>query len=183
MSPSSEQLSKRLAFVLRHDPGSIGLDLDPGGWVDLDSLVAALRAYGVHVDRAEIERLVSRAGASSRYEIDGNRIRAAQGHSVPIDLGLEPQPPPRLLYHGTVARFLDDIRAAGLRRGRRTHVHLSPDVAAAQRVGRRRGAPVVLVIDAGRMHEDGHAFLRAANGVWLVEAVPPTYIDVDSDAG
>jgi putative RNA 2'-phosphotransferase len=179
MRPSSEQLSKRLAFVLRHEPGSIGIELERGGWVDLDALVGALRANGVETDRTTIEALVTSAGAASRYEIHEARIRAAQGHSVEVDLGLEPSVPPEHLYHGTVERFLDDIRAIGLRRGERSHVHLSPDVSAAQRVGRRRGEPVVLRVDALAMHHDGHEFIRAANGVWLVDEVPATYIDFE----
>jgi putative RNA 2'-phosphotransferase len=84
--------------------------------------------------------------------------------------------PPDVLYHGTVARFLTGIRTQGLVRGRRHHVHLSPDHASAVAVGRRRGEPVVLRIDAAGMHVAGHAFYRAANGVWLTEHVPPQWI-------
>ena len=81
-----------------------------------------------------------------------------------------------MLYHGTVERFLPSILAEGLNKGRRHHVHLSKDVETARKVGARRGQPVILKVDAGRMHRDGHRFFISANGVWLTDAVPPSYL-------
>lgn len=103
-------------------------------------------------------------------------MRAAHGHSVPVDLGLEPVTPPAVLFHGTVSRFLPGILADGLLPGRRHHVHLSADEPTAAVVGARRGTPVTLRVDAAGMHRDGHAFFQAANGVWLTAAVPPGWI-------
>jgi len=108
--------------------------------------------------------------------VDGNRIRANQGHSVAVDLGLQPVEPPELLYHGTIAKFLDSIRASGLVRGTRQHVHLSPDLKTARKVGQRRGRAVILVVESGRMWRDGHLFYRSENGVWLTGHVPPEYV-------
>jgi putative RNA 2'-phosphotransferase len=75
-----------------------------------------------------------------------------------------------------VAANLPGIRKLGLVRGRRHHVHLSPDHDTAVAVGWRRGVPVVLRIDAAGMHAAGHVFYRAANGVWLTDHVPPQYV-------
>lgn len=111
-----------------------------------------------------------------RFTVDGDRIRANQGHTVTVDLELPPAEPPAYLYHGTVARHLDAIRAEGLRPMFRHHVHLSPDRETATRVGARRGRPVVLSVDAGAMHHDGLVFHVSANGVWLTDAVPPRYL-------
>jgi putative RNA 2'-phosphotransferase len=83
-----------------------------------------------------------------------------------------------VLYHGTPERFLPSVLATGLRPGSRQFVHLSPDVRAARTVGRRRGAAVVLVVDAAAAHASGHEFRRASNGVWLTDAVPPAYLRV-----
>ena len=165
-------LSKFLGYVLRHRPDEAGIELGPGGWVPVDELLAGLARAGRPVDRARLEAVVA-GGEKRRYEIDGDRIRAAQGHSQPVDLQLEPQRPPDVLYHGTVERFLPSIRAQGLRPGRRTHVHLSADPETARTVGARRGEPVVLRVDAGGMHAAGTAFFRATNGVWLTGHVPP----------
>ncbi|WP_246112460.1 RNA 2'-phosphotransferase [Allorhodopirellula solitaria] len=108
---------------------------------------------------------------------DGLRIRASQGHSVSgVDLKLDEQTPPDTLYHGTVASFIESIRADGLRKRSRNHVHLSPDETTATKVGSRRGTPVVLRVDAATMHQQGHRFFVSANGVWLVDAVPTAFL-------
>ena len=165
-------MSKRLSFVLRHRPDSVGLTLDAAGWVDVDDLLAALGWT-----RARLEDVVAR-NDKQRFTLDptGTRIRASQGHSVRVDLGYAPEQPPAELFHGTVERFLPAILAEGLRPGSRHAVHLSPDVPTARRVGARRGRPVVLRVDAAAMAADGAAFARSANGVWLVATVPPRYL-------
>jgi putative RNA 2'-phosphotransferase len=169
--------SKLLSLVLRHRPERIGLVLDAAGWVDIATLLAALTRHGHPLNREELDRVV--AGSDKlRFEVDGARIRAAQGHSVAVDLQLAPSMPPAYLFHGTVSRFLDRIRSQGLHRGKRHHVHLSADAHTAAAVGRRRGVPVVLRIDAGGMHTAGHVFYIAANGVWLTDYVPPQWIEV-----
>lgn len=170
--------SRFLSLVLRHKPESIGIALDAEGWAAVDELLAAAARHGHAIDRAALDEIVA-TNDKRRFAFspDGQRIRASQGHTVQVDLGLAPVEPPELLYHGTVERFLDSIRSRGLLRGKRRHVHLSADRETAARVGRRRGRPVILIVDSGRMHRDGHAFYLSANGVWLTEAVPPKYIE------
>jgi putative RNA 2'-phosphotransferase len=166
------RVSKRLSYVLRHHPDSVGLTLDAHGWVDVGDLLAAL-----HLTRAELDEVVA-GNDKRRYALDGTgtRIRASQGHSVPVDLGHAPAVPPDELFHGTVERFLPAILAEGLRPGARHAVHLSADRETAEQVGARRGRPVVLRVDAAAMAQDGVAFTCSDNGVWLVEAVPPRYL-------
>jgi putative RNA 2'-phosphotransferase len=169
--------SKRLSYVLRHRPDSVGLTLDGAGWVDVDALLDALATHGLRLTRAELDHVVA-ANDKRRFALDdtGTRIRASQGHSVAVELGYEPAAPPAELFHGTVERFLAAILTEGLRPGNRHAVHLSPDVDTARTVGARRGRPVVLRVDAAAMAVDGFAFARSANGVWLVAAVPPGYL-------
>ncbi|MET7514422.1 RNA 2'-phosphotransferase [Streptomyces sp. NPDC005480] len=169
------KVSKYLSKHLRHQPERIGLTLDEGGWVEIGTLLAAAAAHGFRITRDELDHVVA-ANDKRRFAIEGSRIRASQGHSVDVDLGLPPATPPAYLYHGTVAPALDAIRAEGLRPMSRHDVHLSPDRETATRVGARRGRPVVLSVDAGAMHRDGHTFRVSANGVWLTEAVPPRYL-------
>jgi len=161
--------------VLRHHPERIGLALDPAGWIEVDALLAALAAHGRPLRRSELDRMVSTSD-KQRFEVHGGRIRAAQGHSIPIDLGLPAMTPPPVLYHGTVDRFLASIRSHGLEPGSRQFVHLSTDEETAAGVGARRGRPVVLRIDAAGLHATGAPFYRAANGVWLTKHVPPQWI-------
>ncbi len=170
-----ESLSRLLAYVLRHRPDAAGLTLDDAGWVGVDELVAGLRRTGRQVSADDV-RAVAAADAKGRYEVAAGRIRAAQGHSVPVDLGLARVAPPDVLYHGTVERNLTSILADGLRPGSRQFVHLSADVTAARAVGRRRGQPVVLVVDAAGAHAAGHVFRRASNGVWLTGALPARFV-------
>lgn len=166
-----------MSRALRHAPEQFGLKLDQAGWVPVDDLLAALR-----VTRADLDAVVA-GNDKQRFAIqrdaDGiEQIRANQGHSIPVDLGLRPQSPPPTLYHGTAASSLASIRVRGLHRGRRHHVHLSTDVDTAYRVGSRRpGEVVVLTVAAEAMARDGYRFYRSANGVWLTDVVPARYLD------
>ncbi|CAM5584422.1 MULTISPECIES: RNA 2'-phosphotransferase [Streptomyces] len=169
------KVSKYLSRHLRHQPERIGLTPDPGGWVEIDTLIAAAAAHGFPLSRAELDHVVA-ANDKRRFAVEDGRIRASQGHSIEVDLGLPPATPPPYLYHGTVARHLDAIRAEGLRPMNRHAVHLSADRETATRVGARRGRPVVLSVDSGAMHRDGHVFHISANGVWLTETVPARYL-------
>ena len=170
--------SKRLSYVLRHNPASVEVELDPSGWVDLDVLVKQLkRVGGMEVTKEQIVEVVE-TNDKKRFELIDGRIRAAQGHSVEIELGLASSVPPPVLWHGTVAKFIDSIFENGLIAGARTHVHLSADVETAQAVGSRRGRPVVLQIDANAMGCGGHEFFRSANGVWLTAHVPASAITI-----
>lgn len=175
--PDTFHLSRFLSLVLRHDPAAANVALDGGGWVGVDELTAGVRATGRAIDREILHTLV-REDSKRRYALseDGARIRANQGHSVAVDLGLAPVVPPDLLYHGTVNAALASIAATGLERRSRRHVHLSPDVQTARAVGGRRGASVVLPVRAAALQARGHAFYRSANGVWLTDAVPPGFI-------
>ncbi|MEM8560315.1 MAG: RNA 2'-phosphotransferase [Bacteroidota bacterium] len=177
MDRVAKRTSKFLSLVLRHDPDRIGITLGAGGWTGTEALLRAANQHGVALNRALLEHVVA-TNAKQRFALsdDGARIRANQGHSVQIDLGLTPVAPPAVLFHGTARKNLASIHAQGLVRRQRHHVHLSADEATARTVGQRHGTPVVLRVEAARMHGDGHVFYRSDNGVWLTEAVPPTYL-------
>ncbi len=177
---ASERTSKRLSFILRHDPGSVGLSLGAGGWVSIELLLHALAQHGQPLDREALEQLVMESDKQRfALSLDGSMIRANQGHSVEVDLGYVATAPPDLLFHGTVERFMPSIRAHGLVRGKRHHVHLSATRDTAIVVGRRRGKPVILELDAAAMSREGHAFFRSDNGVWLTEHVPARFLRLD----
>ncbi|GAA0460734.1 RNA 2'-phosphotransferase [Streptomyces sp. NPDC046215] len=169
------QVSKYLSKHLRHQPEDIGIRLDPQGWVRVDALLAAAAAHGFPIEQGELEHVVS-TNDKQRFAVEGGRIRAQQGHSVTVDLGLPESEPPAFLFHGTVARNVATIRTQGLRPMARHHVHLSADREKATRVGARRGKQVVLSVDARAMRDAGHVFRVTGNGVWLAEGVPPRFL-------
>jgi putative RNA 2'-phosphotransferase len=173
------RVSKYLSKHLRHQPERIGLTLEPGGWVRVDDLLAACAANNMRLTRAQLNEVVAR-NDKKRFAFDetGTKIRANQGHSVEVDLMLEPVTPPETLYHGTGHQSVEAIRRDGLKKMNRHHVHLSPDVETATRVGARHGRPVIFTVDAKAMHDAGHRFYRSENGVWLVEDVPPQFLNV-----
>lgn len=166
-----------MSYVLRHCPQTANLTLDPRGWVDLGDFLRAM-----NIDRETLDAVV--AGSDKQrfaVETDPNgreRIRANQGHSVAVDLGLDSVQPPRALYHGTSTASLPSILMDGLLKQERHHVHLSEDSSTARIVGERRRAEVaILRVDAAEMYASGHVFYRSANGVWLTDHVPPAYIE------
>ena len=175
----TKTVSKFMSLVLRHEPETIGLRLDPAGWAGVDELLDGMANHGQRVTRDELAHVVATSD-KQRFVLsdDGSRIRANQGHSVAVDLGYPPQRPPDVLYHGTAAQFATSIRTKGLERMARHAVHLSGSAEQTLRVAQRKGKPVLVTIDAKRMHADGYAFARSPNGVWLTDHVPPQYLSV-----
>lgn len=175
-------VSKFLSKHLRHEPQALGLSLDPGGWVRVDQLLAGAAAVGFSITPDELAQVVAE-NDKQRFAFDETRarIRANQGHSATVDLQLRDAAPPERLYHGTVAKFLESIQVEGLKKMNRHDVHLSGDLETARKVGQRRGKPLVLVIESGKMSADGYKFQLSANGVWLTEHVPPEYIHLLED--
>lgn len=169
--------ARYLAYVLRHDPHSAGLKLGPGGWVGTEELLRAFRKQGRRLTQADLKEIVA-ADEKQRFTLshDGGHIRAAQGHTIDVDLQLPNTQPPELLYHGTARDALDLIFQHGLRPMRRQHLHLSTGYETAVQVGSRHGKAVVLTIAASEMFNQGYEFYCADNGVWLTGHVPFEYV-------
>lgn len=171
------KISKYLSKHLRHKPDHIGIKLAPGGWVAVDELLAACAKHQFPITLQQLQTVVAN-NDKNRFSFDstGTLIRANQGHSVVLDLQLEPVIPPDVLYHGTGQKSVESIMQTGLVKMSRHHVHLSQDIATARTVGARHGIPVVFAVDAVAMHQIGHIFYCSDNGVWLVDRVPPEYL-------
>lgn len=166
-----------LAYVLRHGPEEVGLCLRPGGWLSVRELLLAFRRHGRRMTESDLQTIVRNDG-KRRFTLspDGQHIRAAQGHTIPVDLQLPNVEPPTTLYHGTARDTLNAIFLDGLKPMRRIHVHLSAEIETAAKVGNRHGKEVILSIPAAKMFADGYAFYRADNGVWLTDHVPAQYL-------
>lgn len=177
-----KHLSRRMTRALRHRPEAVGLKLDKHGWAELGALAAALGA-----SVAEVLEVVENFTDKQRFTLEtresGVFIRAAQGHSIKVDLALASVEPPERLYHGTHVGAVKSIYEQGLSKMGRSHVHLSDTEEKAAGVGRRRGVAVVLVVYARHAHADGVKFYRADNGVWLADHVPARYLEAIHHAG
>lgn len=172
-----EKISKFISLVLRHKPEAANLSLDRYGYANVKELVNYLNKKYAGFTEADLE-LIVKTDEKQRYSFkdNGKLIRANQGHSFPVDLGLEAQQPPELLFHGTSTKYLDSIMEKGIISKSRQYVHLSKDVDTAHTVGLRHGAgTVILVVSAEQMWKDGYKFFLSDNGVWLVDEVPTKY--------
>lgn len=177
------RLSKFLSYALRHDPTAVGLEMDGGGWVDLEQLFRAAEHEGYRLDADRLRALMSES-EKDRFELgpDEDRVRATYGHTVDVDPGLEPADPPARLYHGTARSSLPSIRREGLRPRGRNYVHLSTSREEARRVGARHGRPVVLTIRTEKLDAPDRSFFRSADGVWLTGPVPPDFLVLDEES-
>lgn len=175
-TPKADKAGKYLCLVLRHKPSAANVTTDSQGWVDIDALIQGSRGL---LSRSLIDQIVAENN-KQRFAVseDGKRIRARQGHSFPVELGLLPVEPPAVLYHGTHPQALAAIQRDGLKKMQRHHVHMAVETGTATSVGMRRGAPVILQVDAKAMHVAGHTFYCSENGVWLTDAVPQQYVKV-----
>ena len=172
---SDRRTSRYLCLILRHKPEVIGITLDEHGWADVEALIEGVsRTHDL--DREILERIVAE-DEKGRYSFneDHTKIRANQGHSVPVDVELEELVPPEVLFHGTGEKYVGSIDRQGLIPKTRLYVHLSDDYGTAVKVGQRHGRPVVYTVDSKRMQEDGYVFYRSVNGVWLTKEVPARY--------
>lgn len=179
MTPEQQkQISKRLSLHLRHEPQGLGLTLEPAGWVGVDDLLKAFSQKYFPLTLEQLQTVVAN-NDKKRFAFDetGQKIRANQGHSVEVDLQLQPQTPPEILYHGTAQHNLEAILREGLKPMSRQHVHLSSDPETARKVGSRHGKPLILKVKAGAMHGAGGVFYRSDNGVWLTEQVAPGWLE------
>ncbi len=180
MSEDLTSLSRFISLILRHKPDTVGLSLDRQGYVSIDALIEAINSKSNFFIDVSMLDFIVRTDNKKRYSYssDGTMIRANQGHSVNVDLGLKECTPPRVLYHGTGKKYLESILREGLKSKSRIHVHLSSDKDTAVDVGKRHGKPVVLKVEAGLMYSKGYKFYLSENGVWLCDSVPVEYISV-----
>jgi putative RNA 2'-phosphotransferase len=175
---NTKSISKFLSLILRHSPETVRLQLDAHGWVNVTTLLKQCAAHGRRFSLAELEEVVA-TNDKQRFAFNEEKtmIRANQGHSIEVSLDLPAATPPDFLYHGTVSKFMADIKAKGLLKMNRQHVHLTDDLNTADKVGSRRGIPQILTIRSGQMHQDGMLFYLSENGVWLTDEVPAKYIE------
>lgn len=171
-----EKLSRYMSLILRHKPDVIGITLDKHGWADVNELIAGISKKNTF--NMEILEEIVRTDSKQRYSFNGDKtkIRANQGHSIPVNVELEKKEPPEFLYHGTGEKYVESIDKIGLVPKSRLYVHLSRDIDTAQNVGKRHGNPVIYKVHSKKMYDNGYDFFLSVNGVWLTKKVPVEYL-------
>jgi len=174
LSEEETRISKMMAKVLRHHPEAFGIQLDKHGWADVSALIAGIQTRNVSIDANILKKIVD-CNNKHRfvYNDDHTKIRACQGHTVPVDVELKKAVPPVTLYHGTLEKNCKSIQKKGLLPMKRLYVHLSKDIETARSVAsRRKGKTAIYAIDTDAMLKDGIDFYLSQNGVWQVKSVP-----------
>jgi putative RNA 2'-phosphotransferase len=162
-----------LEAVLEGEKPRFSLQLIGGGEHSVETSPGVASSDGSSSGGDEEE---ARRRALHRADPARLRIRAAYGHSIPLDLGLNPQEPPELLYHGTAEQTVEHVLYEGLKAMGRQFVHLYEEPGGALEVGQRHGRPVLLAVRSGEMHGAGLSFYPAGGGIWLTERVPKEYL-------
>lgn len=178
------KLSKAVSHALRHEPWLYELELDDQGWVAIEDLLLALqgqRSEWKHLNQADIAQMIKTC-SKQRHEMEGNRIRALYGHSLPGKLQKKKAEPPEHLFHGTAPSIVSRIMETGLLPMDRQYVHLSVNIDIAKQVGRRKDKkPVILIIAAREAHAKGISFYMGNDAVWLADEVPKNFIKTYRD--
>lgn len=176
-----QKLSVFISLILRHKPEVIGLTLDSQGYLNVNELIEGINNSGRHIDNKVLDDIVNSDNKQRySYNEDKSKIRANQGHSISVDLGLLECRPPTHLYHGTSKKYIDSIMNMGIQKQNRLHVHLSENIETALAVGGRRGKPVIITVNSGLMYKDGYKFFRSENNVWLTDKVNNEYLSINT---
>ena len=105
------EASRFMSLILRHQPQTIGIELEQNGWADTNALIEGMNRAGHRVTLEHLEEIVMTNDKQRfKFNNDHTKIRANQGHSVNVDVELHEATPPAVLYHGTATRFIQAIR-------------------------------------------------------------------------
>lgn len=170
-------ISKRLSYILRHNPKRFKISLDEEGWADIDDVLNELHYFKDLTDLAKEDLLYLVYGQKkARFEIHNSKIKANYGHTIIIKK-TNPVMPPDILYHGTAKIYVDSILREGLLRMKRQYVHLSVDLDTAIETGKRRDkTPAVIQINSKKAYQDGILFYKGSDKVWLSDNLLPKYL-------
>ena len=139
MNKQVKEKGRKLTYLLRHNPK--GLNISKDGYVKTDIILKKL-----DLSFEALNQIVDNDN-KGRFGFKDNKsfIRANQGHSIDIDLGLEAVEPPDILFHGTTSQSYALIKKTGIKKMARHHVHLSEDLATARQVAYRRSKDIILL--------------------------------------
>ncbi|KAL4705787.1 hypothetical protein ACJJTC_016381 [Scirpophaga incertulas] len=170
------QLSKSLSWLLRHGAVSEGLEISPNGYVDVNVILQHRSIRGKFL-RADVERVVH-TNNKKRFILRQNpqnkklEVKATQGHSIDIsDAELLPITKPiyKTVVHGTYMKCWPQIKAQGLSRMKRRHIHFAKGTLEDKNIisGLRKNIQIYVFINLQKALDDGVKFYESENGVIL----------------
>lgn len=161
-------MSKQLSWLLRHGAKEVKIDIDDAGWVAIKDVLSYLSI--TIQDLADVVDTDNK----SRFEIKGDKIRAAQGHSMldaeALEKTWEEYASDEPVWHGTNLNVVDQIMKEGILPGARSHVHLAEELDST--VGKRANVAVMLKVDPIKVRQHGIKLFKSSNGVILARTIP-----------
>lgn len=170
--------SKYMSWVLRHGMDEVGLSPDAEGYIKLSEFLKKTDPT-YKLDKTTCLSIANTC-AKQRFgikQVDTEYfIRANQGHSQKIGEQIDSNKllvkitkPVSGVFHGTYKKHLDSIKATGLNRMARQHIHLAKGLDAAS--GKRNDANLIVYVNMENAMTDGINFFESANGVILTEGI------------
>ncbi|SCU94159.1 LAME_0F06370g1_1 [Lachancea meyersii CBS 8951] len=175
------QISKSLAYLLRHGAVKEGLPIDNNGYVAVDILLQHNRLKSLHCKMSDIDRVVAN-NAKKRFHIQSVNgqalICATQGHSLksvsPSDEVLQKissqEQLPSKLVHGTNFNSLHLIlQSECIKKMRRNHIHLASGITGLDDgvvSGMRLSSNVYIYLNVEDLHSKIKLF-KSLNDVYL----------------
>jgi putative RNA 2'-phosphotransferase len=174
------KISKRLSYILRHNPKRFKVTLDEEGWADIDCLLNSLHNFKDLTDLTKEDLLDMISNQEKvRFVIKENKIKATHGHTIELKMNTSTIPPLDILYHGTSHKYIESIILHGLLKMQRQFVHLSIDIHTAMEIGKRKDSnPVIIKVDSNTAYKEGILFYKGSDKVWLSENILPKYLKV-----
>lgn len=135
------------------------------------------------LDRLAVEHVVA-SSSKRRHQLEGDRVRALNGHSLPVLAGKVAAVPPVQFHHETSPAAWSEICGVGLAPTGRQYIHLSTDIQTALAVGQQTSSsPMTLRVDSVAAHTRGVAFHEGNEMVCLADFVPAKFIAVVDNPG
>jgi putative RNA 2'-phosphotransferase len=172
-------LSKRLSYILRHNPNRFNVLLNEEGYTSIDGILEAIHNFPELIDlkKEDLLYLISNQ-TKTRFQISKDKIKATYCHTVPI-LKKNPVKPPDILYHGTSPKSVKSIMKCGLLKMKRQYVHLSTDLETAIETGMRKVSnPAIIKVYSRIALNEGVLFYKGSDKVWLSGDVLPDFLDI-----
>ena len=168
-----------VAYNLRHNAM---LKMDESGWVDINDLIALSPCIKNDYPTIlkQIQKIVS-IDKKKRFEIEGHKIRATNGHSVmlkkPIMTKITSAYKFAWVVHGTTEDSWKKIQESGfLKKMNRDYIHFAID---SSHLRNESSVEIYLYLQIDELLKDGYElFITTNNVVASIQDIPIQYLSL-----